>query len=99
MSGFDTKTELDVLLENGNSISIIETKYKVEKKDVVELIKNKLPYFRQYYPSYSKHKILLGIGGMSFERSALAEAKKNGVGIIKIVGDKVEFHTDNIKVY
>ena len=99
MSGFKTLTELDLLMTNGDSVSLIETKYKVEKKDVTDLINKKLTYFRQYHPDYSKHKILLGIGGMSFEDNAEELAKENGIGIIKIVGDKIEFYTDGIRIY
>ena len=99
MEGLNTLTELDILMVNGSTISIIEAKHKVEKKDVTELIKNKLPYFRQCFPDYKKHKIVLGIGGMSFQKSALEEAKKNGVGIIKAIGEKVEFYTEGIKMF
>jgi hypothetical protein len=94
-----TLTELDILMVNGNTISIIEAKYKVEKKDVTELVKNKLSDFRQCYPKYSDYKILLGVGGMSFTNKALEVAKKQGIGIIKVVGDKVEYNTNNITIY
>jgi len=40
------------------------------------------------------HRILLGIGGMSFDDDAIKEAEEYGVGIIKVIGDKVEYHTD-----
>jgi len=99
VSGFRTMTELDILMINGESVSLIETKYKVEKKDVIDLINNKLAYFRQYHPTYSNHKVLLGIGGMSFEDNAEEVARENGIGIIKIIGDKIEFYTDGIKIY
>ena len=99
MSGFKTLTELDILMTNGDFVSLIETKYKVEKKDISDLINKKLTYFRQYHPDYSNHKIFLGIGGMSFEDNAEELAKENGVGIIKIIGDKIEFYTDEIKAY
>ena len=36
---------------------------------------------------------------MSFEDKAIAEAKENGIGIIKVVGDKVEYYTEGIKIY
>ena len=84
---------------NGDTIALIETKYKVEKKDVNKMLTDKLPYFKQYFPKFSNHKILLGIGGMSFEDNAEQEANDNGIGIIKIVGDTVEFYTEGIKVY
>ena len=36
---------------------------------------------------------------MSFDDNAIDAAKENGVAIIKIVGDKVECHTENIIMY
>jgi len=91
--------EYDVVMENGNTIAIIETKYKVRKKDVSELLTQKLDSFRKLFPYYSDYKILLGVGGMSFDDDAIKEAKENGIGIIKIIGDKVEYHTEGIKTY
>ena len=99
VSGIDTKTELDVLMVNGDTVAIIEAKYKVDKDDLAELFTKQLKYFRQYYTDYSNHKVILGIGGMSFEEGVIQSANKKGVGIIKIVGDKLEFHTDKIKMY
>ena len=93
------KGEYDVLLENGDTIAIIETKYKVKKNDVSELLTDKVENFRKLFPLYSNFKILLGVGGMSFEKEAIKEAKDNGVGIIKIVGDTVEYYTDGIREY
>jgi hypothetical protein len=96
---FETLTDLDVLLVNGDTIAIIETKYKVATNDVTELLENKLTYFRKYYPMYANHKIILGVGGMSFYEEAIEKAKQKGIGIIKVVGDKVEYYTENIKKY
>jgi hypothetical protein len=94
-----TLSELDILMVNGDTIAIIEVKFKVEKKDVRNILNKQLKHFREVYPKYSNHKIILGIGGMSFENEVEEEAKNNGIGIIKIVGDKVEFHTNEIKEY
>jgi len=92
--------EYDVVLENGDTVALIETKYKVRKKDITELFKKEVANkFRKLFPDYKDYKILLGIGGMSFEDDAIKEAKENGVGIIKVVGDKVEYHTEGIKEY
>ena len=94
-----TMTEIDIVMMNGDTIALLETKYKVEKKDVKNMLSTKLPYFRQYLPQFNKHKIILGIGGMSFDKEVLEEAIENGIGIVKIVGDGVEFLTDNIMIY
>ena len=94
-----TLSEVDLLMVNGDHIAIIETKYKVENKDITKLITKQLKDFRACYPKYKNHKILLGIGGLSFEKNAMEKAQDNGIGIIKIVGDKLEFHTEKIKMY
>ena len=94
------KGEYDVILENGNTVALIETKYKVRKDDVEKLFtKASADKFRKLFPLYNNHKILLGVGGMSFEKDAIEEAKKQGIGIIKVIGDKVEYHTEGIKIY
>ena len=84
---------------NGDTIAIIEIKYKLDRRDVQELVTGKLRNFRQYFPNYKNHKIILGAGGMGFDDDAIKEAKKKGIVIIKVVGDKVEFHTEGIKEY
>ena len=91
--------EYDIVLTNGDTIAIVEAKYKVREKDITKLVSDKVEKFRKLFPMYSAYKIILGIGGMSFEQKAIEDAKNNGVGIIKIVGDKVEFHTDGIRIY
>ena len=94
-----TLTELDVIMRNGDALAIIETKYKVHKKDVKELISKKLNYTKEFFPKKKDYKIILGVGGMSFDDDAIDEANENGIGVIKVIGDKVEFYTDNVKYY
>jgi hypothetical protein len=91
--------EYDVVLQNGDTLAIIETKYKVREEDVIKLFGKKLDDFRKIFPMFSDYKIILGIGGMSFDDEAEAEAKKQGIGVIKVVGEKVEFHTEKLTIY
>ena len=93
------KGEFDVILENGDTIALIEVKYKVRKSDVSKLATEQIEKFRKLFPKYSDYKIISGVGGMSFEDDAIKEAEENGVGIIKIVGNKVEFYTEKIKIH
>lgn len=93
------QAEFDAVLKNGSTLAIIETKYKVQSKDVYELATTKLENYKKLFPEYSDYDILLGVGGMSFEDAAIQEAKTLGIGIIKIVGDKIEYYTENIKKY
>jgi len=95
----DVKGEFDVILKNGDTVAIVESKYKVRSDDIAKLVDKQVKDFRKLFPMYSNYKIILGIGGMSFEQKAIEDAQNKGVGIIKIVGDKVEFHTEGIKTY
>ena len=93
------QAEFDIVLINDDTLALIETKYKVRDKDVTKLIDTTKNNFRTLFPQYSGYKIVLGVGGMAFEQRAIDEANANGVGLIKIIGDKVEFQTEGIKVY
>ena len=93
------EAEYDIFLKNGEMLAIIETKQQVEKKHIIELYNKKLNNFRTLFPEYNNYKIILGMGGMDFDKEALDEANENGIGLIKVSGDNVEFHTNNIKQY
>ena len=93
------QAEFDIVLINDDTLALIETKYKVRDKDVTKLIDTTLNNFRILFPQYDNYKIVLGVGGMTFDKEAIDKANDNGVGLIKIVGDKVEFQTENIKQY
>jgi len=99
MKGFDTVADVDVLMKNGDTLALIEVKYKVDKKDVNKLIFDTVKKFKENFTDFKDYKIILGIGGMSFDNDAIEEAEENGVGIIKVIGDKIEYHTENIKMY
>ena len=94
-----TLTDIDIVMSNHEVTALIEVKHRVEKKDVNELLHNKLKLAKDYFPELKEHKVFLGIGGGSFDADAMKMAKENGIGIIKAVGDKVEYHTEGIKVY
>ena len=91
--------EYDILLTNGNVVAIIEAKWDVKYGDASKLATIQVEKFRKLFPEYNGYKVMLGIGGISFESRAIEEAKQQGVGIIKVIGNKVEFHTEGIKIF
>ena len=93
------KGEYDVIMYNCNTVALIEAKHKLRKKDVDKLLNVKVDSFRRLFPLYKNYKIILGVGGGSFEDGAEEEAKENGIGVIKVVGDKVEYYTEGIRIY
>jgi hypothetical protein len=91
--------EYDIVLINKDSMGIVEVKFTVHRKDVVNLVNKQVESFKCIFPRYANYKFYLGIGGMSFNKQAEDEAKKLGVGILKLNGDAVEINDKNLKVY
>jgi len=91
--------EFDIVLMNGKSVAIIETKSRIHPKFVKTFVEKKLPKFREFFPEFSKSKTYLGIASFSFSQKVLEEAQKYGIGIIRQVGDSVEIDANNLKVY
>jgi hypothetical protein len=92
------RSERDVLLINGNSVAIIEVKYKARKEDIQKLIE-KLPVFKMLYPEYKSHRIYLGLAAMAFEKDVEEDTIKEGIAIVKQVGDTVFVSNENLKVF
>jgi len=97
------KTEIgaqfDIVLHNGNSLALIEAKYKANLKDLKELVEKKVPNFRFLYPEFAKYKLYLGIGSLVLKERIIQEAKKLGIGLMKQRGDAVEYKTDWVRAY
>ncbi|MCL2039936.1 MAG: hypothetical protein FWG85_05860 [Bacteroidetes bacterium] len=91
--------EFDIVLTNCNTISLIETKHRVRRQDVIKLATEQVDNFRKLFSEYAKYNIILGIGGASFDKDAIKEAKEYGIGVIQIINDKVECWTGGIMIY
>ncbi len=95
----EIKAQFDIVLHNGDSLALIEAKYKANLKDLKELVEKKVPNFRLLYPKYADCKLYLGIGSLVLKDRVVQEAKKLGVGLMKQKGDAVEYKTDWVRVY
>jgi hypothetical protein len=92
--------EFDIVMINGNAIGLIETKYKVKKADLDDLIMKKPTSFRLLFPEFKDYKFYLGIGGMSFENKKIEDqAHQAGIAILKQKGDVLLMDDANLKVY
>jgi hypothetical protein len=100
--------EYDIVLINGKYVGIIEVKFKGHVNDISKILK-KVNTFRENFPYYGDRKIYLGLASMSFhsrkensgsKKSRLEEeCEKNGIAIIKQVGDKVVIIDEHLKAY
>ncbi|GHT13986.1 hypothetical protein FACS1894170_10540 [Planctomycetales bacterium] len=95
----ELRDEYDIVLHNGDFITIIEVKYRFKKKHLNRFIKKKLANFRLLFPVYADKKIYLCIAAFSFEDGVVEEAKSLGVGVLSKDGKNVRCDDDNLTVY
>jgi hypothetical protein len=98
VTGLKVQDEYDILLVNGKSIGIVEVKYKAHENDVDKVLK-KAETFRINYPDYVNHQIYLGLASLSFYPELEQECIRNGIAIIKQVGDMVVINDEHLKVF
>ena len=100
--------EYDIVLLNEESVAIIEAKYHLKMnhyfkngamKDEFKKILNKIETFKTLYPVYKDHKFYLGIAALSFEKEIEARIIKEGIAVIKQVGDKMVINSENLKEF
>ena len=51
------------------------------------------------FPEYKNHKIYLAIAALTIDETFERECKKNGIAVIKQVGDKMVINDENLKVF
>jgi len=90
--------EYDIVMFNGSSAAIIEVKYKAHENDIPKVLK-KADTFRILCPDYKDFKIYLGLATMAFYPKLEEECIKNGIAIVKQVGDMVVISDGHLKVY
>ena len=90
--------EYDIRVINGESLGIIEVKFKAQKEDIPKVLK-KAVTLRANYPEYKEHRVYLGLASMVFDPAVEEMCINEGIAIIKQVGDTVVFNNTNLKVF
>jgi len=91
--------QFDIVMLNGETAALIEIKYKARKDDPKQIVNQKISNFRFLFPEYAKLKIYLGLAAFSFEESAEQEAKELGIGLLRQVGETIEYETKWVRAY
>jgi len=98
--GKRVEDQFDIVMLNDTSVAIIETKYKARKADVETLAERKVKNFKILFPAYKDLNIYLGLGALAFDKDVIEKAREYGVGLLKQVGDTIEYATDwEVKAY
>jgi hypothetical protein len=63
------------------------------------MVNQKVPNFRILFPDYASYKIYLGLGALSISEEVAEEAKKLGIGLLRQVGETVEYETKWVRAY
>jgi len=92
------QAEYDLVLYNCSSIVIIEIKYKADKDDVESLL-HKAPVFKQLFPQYVNYDLYLGLAALHIDDITEKESLKQGIAVIKQVGDAVVINDAQLKVF
>jgi hypothetical protein len=92
------KDEYDILLINGKSIGIIEVKYKAHESDLSKILR-KAQTFRINFPEYKDHQVYLGLATLAFYPGLEQECIRQGIAVIKQVGDTMVINDAHLKVF
>jgi hypothetical protein len=81
--------EIDIFLENGSSVGIIEVKNKVKEQHLEQLQKI-VDNFYFFHPTFKDYKIIPAIAGKVFPKHIQKKALDNGFVVITQVGKHIE---------
>jgi len=90
--------EYDILLINGKSIGIVEVKFKAHENDVPKILR-KAETFRINFHEYKNHRVYLGLATMVFYPELEQECIKEGIAIVKQIGDTVVINDKHLKTF
>ena len=81
--------EIDILLENGNSIGIVEVKNRVSQKSIDQLDKI-MENFYYFHRDYEGYKLVGALAGKIFPKHLQTQVLKKGYSVIMQQGDHIE---------
>ena len=94
----DLVDEYDIVMYDGNSVAIIEVKFKAHTDHIPKLLK-KAETFKTLFPYYKDYKIYLGLASLSFHVGVEQECVDQGIAVIKQVGESVLINDTHLKVF
>ena len=89
------RDEFDILLVNGDSVALIEVKYKVHP-NILEKLPKKIEHLK-LLPQYKNYKVYAGIAGFYIPDEVIDEAIKRGYFVLQRKGDVIETFSKELK--
>ena len=82
--------EFDLVMVNGTSVLVIETKYKAHENDLARLLDKKFPNFKQLYPQYKNYQHHLGLASFHINDNLKKQALDKNVIVLQRKGKVIE---------
>jgi hypothetical protein len=98
-NGERLEDQFDIVMINDNAVALIEVKYSADSDYPKKMIEKKIPNFKTLFPDYADYKVYLGIGSLSFDDYVVGKAKEYGIGLLKQVGETIEYETKWVRAY
>ena len=90
--------EYDIFLTNGESIAIVEVKYKAHLDDI-EKLERKFNHFKALFPIYKDYKLYGAMASFYFNKETKDELLKQGYFVVERSGDLLKTeNSDYLKV-
>jgi hypothetical protein len=83
---------------NGEAVGIVEVKYKAHENDIPKVLR-KAQTFRVNFPKFKNHKVYLGLATMAFYPDLEEACIKNGIAVVKQIGDTVVINDEHLKAF
>ncbi len=97
-TGGKLQEKYDIFLTNGESIAIVEVKYKAHLGDVKKL-ERKFNNFKKLFPIFKDYKLYGAMASFHFNRDVKGELLNQGYFVVERCGDLINMErSDCLKV-
>ncbi len=91
--------EFDLVLVNGDSLTVVEIKHKAHLNLIDNMLNKKLPNFRALFPYYEKLKLYGVIASLISNNELVEKAKTAGLFFLTQQGQHVVLVNDKVKAF
>ncbi|MYG13726.1 MAG: NERD domain-containing protein [Gammaproteobacteria bacterium] len=82
--------EFDLLLVNGQTVFVVEVKYKAHEKDLERLLGEKAPNFQRLFPEHAGRRQRFALATFHLHDELKRAALEQGVSVLQRKGDVIE---------
>ena len=88
--------EYDIVMYNGDTVALIEVKYKAHINDIDELLTKEPQNFRKTFTEYKDYKFYLGLASTVTYDKLITEAREAGIFLLTQRGQHIEVVNEEV---